>query len=731
MRSRWKSAAIALGLFVFVLFAYTPLLRTGLLARDAEVLDRAGAGSVPSPALDTGVAPAHRHPLESYSLQLSRALFGQVQPGLGWEGGAFLLRLENLALLLLGAFGLGMLTQRLLLPWCGHDQARAAARAAGAIFALHPLATSAVATLDARGDLIGLALGLVASAFFLKGRQDRRLGWTIASFLLCALGSFASDIAIVLPLFFAAFEFVSSHRYRPFARRFRTSLTTLVVFGVAAFAQSAFRSAGAGDGGTLLLREGIFANLASLDGWGEQLGIAAEKLGLLVLPANVGALGIAGPILAGGIFLMAMQPALVAARSAPRLWGWLLVLWFLALFAAELVHAHVRVGGQDIALAHVMLPSSAVMAAGLGIASTALSGPRRPYVAWSVFLIYAVLSFGNAQPWQHASHEVAGLRGDLLEAQRANGHIERALIIDPPEAVDGVEPVGRSLGYLLPETAGGRTEVRGVRREAFRLLMRQPEFDLWRGETLMVLVPSSEFLDSEKDSEKEAERGYVPFDLRRSGPSKDPRAWRGRRSPRLDLATESELLLEARAQPDVDPATHGPLSWSTPFVSDLPTSLDPVWVRTPAGLSAFYDLEDSFAWLFGGEVRVLLFNESQALTDNQIHANVPEFEWHASASVGPQVLGRDWIFDAPDVKALQPLTGAATFRLVLLDLKSWECESYLMERESTPEGEALHARRAADFVRRIGRRGGGPLVWSFSYEIGGVPLRRMSGRLDS
>jgi len=63
---------------------------------------------------------------------------------------------------------------------------------------------------------------------------------------------------------------------------------------------------------------------------------AASQLGLLILPGNPEVLGATGLVLAGAAFLLAMQPALLAARSAPRLWGWLLAGLSLATLTAPL-----------------------------------------------------------------------------------------------------------------------------------------------------------------------------------------------------------------------------------------------------------------------------------------------------------------------------------------------------------------------------------------------------------
>jgi len=156
-------------------------------------------------------------------------------------------------------------------------------------------------------------------------------------------------------------------------------------------------------------------------------------------------------------------------------------------------------------------------------------------------------------------------------------------------------------------------------------------------------------------------------------------------------------------------------------------------VRTPEGYSAFYDLEHSFPWLLSApspgavhECR-FLFEEGRVQTDNRLLAAVPSF----AEDPGPLALGRDWVFEAPDVSALEPLRGAAVFRLVLLDLDSWDSVSFILEGVEDPGASRLHARGAVDFVRRVGRARGGPLVWSLCYELRGTSLRRAVGRLES
>src|SRR5262249_21348013 len=142
--------------------------------------------------------------------------------------------------------------------------------------------------------------------------------------------------------------------------RLRTSATTLVVFGACVAAESitgpVFRAP------PLLGR--TFAEVSSAFGSRGASGVAqslADGLGAIALPVTKTA-GLASASAAGGpswqyvlcaaLLLAALQPALVAARSAPRLWLWLSI-----------------VGGSGILLASWLgsFPAALVACAGLAV----------------------------------------------------------------------------------------------------------------------------------------------------------------------------------------------------------------------------------------------------------------------------------------------------------------------------------------------------------------------------
>ena len=110
--------------------------------------------------------------------------------------------------------------------------------------------------------------------------------------------------------------------------------------------------------------------------------------------------------IAGIIAAVAVQPALVAARSAPRLWTWLIVAWFVSITFSDLPQALVRVHPEDLTHAQALFPAAAVMSVGLAVASTALSGVRRHVLPLTVALGLAILAHANALPWAAASASV-------------------------------------------------------------------------------------------------------------------------------------------------------------------------------------------------------------------------------------------------------------------------------------------------------------------------------------
>ena len=725
-----KHALVALVVLLLFAFVYSPILSAGLLAGDYAVLLQA---RVPWSASADGSSK----PLAALSLVASRLAWGLPTPEEA-ASVARLVHLENLCLHVLAAVGIGLAARRLLLPWTGSEGARAASRAAGLLYLLHPFAPCAVADLGARGDLLGLSLSAWSVAAFLRGRQDRRPGATLASLLLAALAGLSSDVALGLPPLLLLCEYTSSHRYRPRRVRLRTSATTLVVFGASVSLELVLRLA---RGGT----EALPARFASLAGqtFGEGLGqaflSALAKVGLLVLPGNQEVSGLAGVAVGGTAMLLAVQPALVAARSAPRLWGWLLVAWITSLAFSELLHARVDVRPEEFWHARKLLPSAAVLVVGLGLTSTALSGPRRPFVAWAVAIGYAILAHGNARPFAPASEEVEQLRRDVAAALDVHPGL-RTLVVDPPLPGRGVDPVGDALGWLVHPRlrAGGPADgaderlpdVRGVSVPAFLALVREPELAAWLAEGLLVVVPR----------EALGEAGTVggtqgrPFrKLVAPTPSTGPRsAWRGDlNSPAMDLEPLLEDALRVRVSAGVDLESLRRLSWNARG-SETPDrgSVEGAWRPAGDAYEGLFDLGSSLAWRLSGRVQAMRFAQGiGSIASAEVLSNLPVLE-----SVGedgspdalePRAQGDDWSFAPPAGVADpdRPERVGDGFTLGLLDLSdlSWRALPVL----ETDTG--LRVPGAA--LQTAGRPG--PLVWVLDYRIGGHVVARARGRRDA
>ncbi|MFT5690677.1 MAG: hypothetical protein ACI8PQ_003535, partial [Planctomycetota bacterium] len=354
-----RATLLFVGVLLVIGFAHSPLLRSGLVTSDYRALALAersledaswakekyasdankgeGAEGWSGAVSDDSPEGRPTPPLAHLAQKLSRQVASLGSPN-HFPSAAVLLRVEGLLYLGLGALGLALFTRRLLLPWAGSVHAAAAGWAAALIFLVHPLASVAVAGVSVRGELLAVVLALWSGAFFLRGRQDRRIGFTVTSFVLCGLGGFASNVALGLPVLFACAEFASAHRYRTVRGRLRTTMTTLFVFGIAASLDLMLHVSRLG-GASFPSMVRALANAAEPNALAGEVHRMLSELGALVLPVGSDALGPAGFVLAGAVFLLSAQPALLAARSAPRLWSMLLVFFVVGISLTLLLDA--------------------------------------------------------------------------------------------------------------------------------------------------------------------------------------------------------------------------------------------------------------------------------------------------------------------------------------------------------------------------------------------------------
>jgi hypothetical protein len=709
---------------------------TGFVDTDFESLAQIESSLRPDPQAGLAVRVANLfgvealggHPLAALSVSVSTALWSDRGV---WVGRSpLVLRLENLLLLLFAAVLLRAFLRRVLWPWTGSEQAGAAATAAAVLFVLHPLHTDTVAAVASRGDLMAMALASCAGAAFLRGRQEREFTLTVSAGVLTLLAGLASDLALALPLVLGFSELVCARRYRPWHVRLRTATTTVVVFGLFVSIDPLLRWWQSGE----LVAPRALRGLAGLDGWGDvvhALVLGIEKLGVLVMPVNAAGLGSAGFALAGAAILLALQPALVAARSAPRLWGGFLLAWAVMLVLAELPELDVRIHSSNLTRTRVLFPATAVMSVGLGVCVSAVSGWHRTLLTPLLAVCFALLAHGNARPFAEAARTVETLRSDLMAARELHGSGTRILVLNPPGPVRGIDALGDALPWMLSPAFSGADPavpaawVRGITSGAFKALAREPEFDSMRAEGLVVLVRRSEL-----------EAGAA--DRREALLLEKPKPTTGRLGPfyatfpNVDLETTSSRVARAQVEEGTDTSRPPRIGWRARGLPARDGNVARegehagVWLTTDAEPVAIFDMNDSLTWLFGSRVKKMWpVGGWPNIVESEVIPAVAGFD----AAVTPRVAGQDWLFDRPDHAmvrtALGNLPDRVEWRLSLLDLASYDSREFAIEDRG--EGE-LAFRGPAGAVQDWLRSGDGPVAWTLEFRAGGVTLVAASGR---
>ncbi len=697
MPQRTRAAAILATVLALIVYAYAPLVRAGFLGEDLAVLTSLEESTRPlRPAGGYRVVGTDQRPGAVLSLVASRALW---TPGL-WQGDeAPLLRLENLLLLGLAAFGLVGGLRRALDPWAGRDLARAAGHAGAAFVLVHPLAVSAVARLSARGDLCALALSAWAVQAFLLGRQERVRPAVVLAWVLAVLAGFCSSLALYLPLVLAALEHQSARRLRPLGVRWRTTITTLLVFAAAVLVEALPRSLLAPAGGASLFPLPPAASP----------GLWLERLGVLLMPGNVHGLGPSAPLLGGLATLIALHPALVAVRSAPRLWGRLLLAWGIALGVAVAPGAYVRVTPEGLAGAPLLLPAAVVMAVGLGTAATAISGWRRTFVPVAVGALFALLGRAQAVPLGEAAEAVRSVREDLVAAASERSWSGNLILIDPPREVAGLDALGADPGLLLtpalpPYGRAGGIGVRALDRRAFEIASRGEGFSALRASGVSLVLPA--------DLLEPHSSGRSSLPLPPPGPENARVAWvgEGKSPPGVLVDPLRSRYLRVTALPDADTSRPPLVRWTTDRWSE-DAGLEGVWVVGGDAPVAVFDLERSTSWWLAGRVRSLWMDRGIVqITTAELEPGPVEF-----GPVVGHIEGVDWIFEP-----------AGTRPRVKDEVPTWVLEFYDPQAGWTRELSARSEPGGRVRFVGAGRLGGGEVQWSLELRAGSVTLTRTS-----
>lgn len=718
-----KAGGFVLALLALVGIAYTPLVGGGHRGEDLALLIR--AAELPGFRLEA------LYRVDGEGSALANLLAAIHVRAHGFDR-ALWLRLEGIGLLLLAACGLGLFLRRLLLPWTGREHAAAAGLAVVPLLAAHPLAGGLVADLGARDELLALTFATWSGAFFLWGRQDRVFRCTVISAVLCALAGAAGELGLLLPVVLVVAELTSSHRYRVLRERLRTGANTLLFFGFAASVDLLLRAGRTSEGLAPGIVEGVLA-CNGPEGIASVVEGVGRKLGMLVLPVNpaVGKTGgLVGTVLALVVLLAAIQPALVAARAAPRLWGWILGLGFVGLLLGLLPALAVDVRPDFPTHAGVLAGSCAVVAAGLALASTSLSGPRRTLLPWGAAFVYAALAHGNAGPWREAADTVADLRADLELAREIYGADTQLMVLDAPERTRGVEPFGDSLESLVhPRLVGGEAPpggVLGMTEKAFLALVREREFEALRARRLVVMFPASSLEGSDLAPLR---RGGSRLAVRLPEPASTAgtRVWRGEaRSPDLDVDALSSPLVRARATEAADVSAEPRLAWRPFGESRLHQGTLPcVWVEAGPEPVLYADTGASLAWNLGNRIRRVWFEGGLGAVSEARILEAPEPLPRPGDADGPPLLptedGDDWVFARPRTELVEATLQRGRFVLGLLSLADHEYVELMVE----PLGPDVL--RAPDAAARVASMGG-PVAWFLDYRIEGATLARARGR---
>ena len=605
-----------------------------------------------------------------------------------------LVRVAGWLLVALLALSAASVARRVLRPYTVESVAQAAGEASALYVAAHPLVVAAAARPKAHADLLACALLALSLALLLRARQARsplQLPQA-AAYGFCA--ALLSPTARVLPLLYGLVEYGSGPRPRKLAARVRAAAR--------AFAGAALLVV-AGELAGRWLSGGDPLRFVVQQGGGDLLLRRLETLGFVFFPAHEGT-RVWGGVAAAVVWLLALEPLLRAARSAPRLWGKLVLAAFLAALVALPWSLDAQLAGR-LDGAETLAAAGASVAVALAIATTAISGLRRTLLPVLGVLALGWLARSAAQDMARAAAAADALEARL--ARQAQGLAE-LVVVDPPRACAGFELWRESIAERAPvkqtgqDTQAGRqtARVRAVESRALPRLLRAPGFAEARKAGAALLL-----------DEGPARR--LPW----AEGAADSAVWRGEgRSPLFELDPLAACHVRVLTVPGTSVQDAPCMGWRGTEDQAGNGRACGLWGLVDGAPVALFDLSGDAAWSDAKLLRRVWFEAP--LTSLKSAEIQPRPPYTASA---PRVDGDDWVVDQRD-ESWQPLRGVAVWRAAALARDSLA----LVERPLEPDGGVLRARGMEAELRRRARRGEA-LAWWIERCVDGTVVGGCSG----
>jgi len=652
-------------------FALAPLWHAGLLGADLALFSTEHARI-------TGLSS-----LGNASLELTRTLFGT--PGAHADLASRALRGENLLYLFLACLVFSALLRRTLRAWLGDEVGFAAQRAAVVLLPLHPWCLVAVASASARGELLGLFFSSLSAFAFLRARQESEQRWLAASLVLALGAGWASATTWLLAPLLGVLEWIVARRHRSALARVRTTFTTLVGFALATLAPA--------------LLAGVVWWPFELDE--EALASWLAALGRVIVPVHPSQPDLARAGLAGAALLLVLQPALIAARSAPRTWGRFALAWSLlilvCLLPAPLAAAQM---GSDLSNLRWLCAPALCLGAACAAAATAHSGWKRAWFPWILALVLLALDRPIVRSWPTATRELETLTSELAHTKPPGG--AELVLLSPPREDRGL--------VLVPpaQASGWLSRAAGLEHEL--VLADVAGLEAWSGSAsfpaeLLLLQPSSSreapFLADVLPATRRVQRRAL---------ADEPKSWRETRGLHQVLDIDPQWLRCVRVR--VSGARSGTprLSWHSDEGAPSSTA-EGAWIQEGETRVALFDLAREPRWLLCGRVRSISL-EGPGAEDAQYEVvrALPE----PALVQAPQLEGgrlRAQLAAAP----LERLE----WQLVLFDPRA--LESRVLDVRTDTAGELVFE-LPADWSARAG------LEWSLEASSGKACVARVSGK---